>query len=177
MAETNYPLTTDRLQVWLNVRIRRMQKNLAKNKSNNSGNLRQSLGRNYDKGVKERGGFISGIIEADDYWYFVDQGVQGVGGDSDITGRSMPNRNTTSDARYRSKKPPLKAILGWVQTKLPAGGSDLFTALNIREGIYRKGLRATNFASSVLTDKDIKELTQQLAETMAEDIANNITPE
>ena len=65
----------------------------------------------------------------------------------------------------------------WVQTKLPAGGSDLFTALNIREGIYRKGLRATNFASSVLTDKDIKELTQSLAETMAEDIANNIIPE
>jgi len=177
MADNTFPLTTDALQDWLNIKIRKMQKNLDRNKSNNSGQLRQSLGRNYNKGVLDERGMIKGRIEADDYWYFVDQGVQGVGGDSDITGNSMSNRNTTSKAKYKSKKPPLKDILMWVQTKLPAGGSDLFTALNIREGIYRKGLRATNFASSVLTDKDIKELTQQLAETMAEDIANNITPE
>ena len=177
MAETNYPLTTDRLQVWLNVRIRRMQKNLDRNNSNNSGQLRQSLGRNYDKGVKERGGFILGVIDAVDYWREVDEGVRGVGGVSSISGNAMPNQNTTSSMRYKNKMPPLQDLLQWVQTKLPAGGSDLETALNIQQGIFRKGKRATNFASSVLTDKDIKELTQSLAETMAEDIANNITPE
>jgi hypothetical protein len=175
MAQTSFPLTTDALADWLNESIRKMQKNLDSKRVNNSGSLRQSLGRNIGKNVVERGGFIQGKIEALDYWYYVDQGVQGVGGNSDITGNPMSNENTTSDARYRTKKPPLKEILGWVQTKLPARGNDLFTALNIREGIYRKGIKATNFASSVVNEKSIEELTELLAEKLAEDMANNIT--
>ena len=174
MAENKYPLTTDRLQTWLNVRIRRMQRNLAADKSNNSGTLRQSLGKNYDKSIKQRGGFIIGAIQAQDYWYYVDAGVRGVGGKSDITGRAMPNQNNTSEARYKSKKPPLKEILRWVKTKLPAGGNDYFSALNIREGIYRKGIKGNKFASSVLTDKDLKELYESLAEKLAEDVANQM---
>ena len=176
MAENKYPLTTDRLQTWLNVRIRRMQRNLAaaKHGSNNSGALRQSLGKNYDKSIKQRGGFIIGTIQAEDYWYYVDAGVRGVGGESDITDNEMPNQNNTSDASYKSKKPPLKEILRWVQTKLPVKGSDYFSALNIREGIYRKGIKGNKFASSVLTDKDLKELYESLAEKLAEDVANQM---
>ena len=174
MAENKYPLTTDRLQTWLNVRIRRMQRNLAADRSNNSGALRQSLGKNYDKSITQKGGFIIGTIQAEDYWYYVDAGVRGVGGKSDITGRAMPNQNNTSEARYKSKKPPLKEILKWVKTKLPAGGSDYFTALNIREGIYRKGIKGNKFASSVLTDKDLNELYKSLAEKLAEDVANQM---
>ena len=60
MAENKYPLTTDRLQTWLNVRIRRMQRNLAADRSNNSGALRQSLGKNNDKSITQKGGFIIG---------------------------------------------------------------------------------------------------------------------
>lgn len=183
MAENKYPLTTDRLQTWLNVRIRRMQRNLAADKSNNSGALRQSLGKNYDKSIKQRGGFIIGTIQAEDYWYYVDAGVRGVGGKSDITDNEMPNQNNTSEARYKSKKPPLfwnkdkipRGPIGdWVRTKLKAGGNDLFTALNIREGIYRKGIKGNKFASSVLTDKDLKELYESLAEKLAEDVANQM---
>ena len=176
MAENKYPLTTDRLQTWLNVRIRRMQRNLAaaKHGSNNSGALRQSLGKNYDKSITQKGGFIIGRIQAEDYWYYVDAGVRGVGGKSDITDNEMRNQNNTSDASYKSKKPPLKEILRWVQTKLPAGGSDYFTALNIREGIYRKGIKGNKFASSVLTDKDLNELYKSLAEKLAEDVANQM---
>lgn len=186
MAENKYPLTTDRLQTWLNVRIRRMQRNLAaaKHGSNNSGALRQSLGKNYDKSIKQRGGFIIGTIQAEDYWYYVDAGVRGVGGESDITSRAMPNQNNTSDASYKKgRKPPLfwnkdkipRGPIGdWVRTKLKAGGNDLFTALNIREGIYRKGIKGNKFASSVLTKKDLKELYESLAEKLAEDVANQM---
>ena len=174
MAENKYPLTTDRLQTWLNVRIRRMQRNLSADRSNNSGTLRQSLGKNYDKSITQKGGFIIGTIQAEDYWYYVDAGVRGVGGKSDITGKAMPNQNNTSEARYKSKKPPLREILKWVKTKLPAGGSDYFTALNIREGIYRKGIKGNKFASSVLTDKDLNELYKSLAEKLAEDVANQM---
>ena len=166
MAETNYPLTTDRLQVWLNVRIRRMQKNLANNKErtkykniNNSGTLRQSLGRNYNKGVLDERGMIKGRIEAVDYWYYVDQGRK--------PGKYPP---------YTSE---VDGILHWVLTKIPKQPDikDTSLAFLIARKIAKKGTRPTYFATSELTDKDIKELTEQLAETMAEDIANNITPE
>jgi hypothetical protein len=154
-----------------------MQRNLAaaKHGSNNSGALRQSLGKNYDKSITQRGGFIIGTIQAEDYWYYVDAGVRGVGGESDITDNAMPNQNNTSDASYKKgRKPPLREILRWVQTKLPAGGNDFFSALNIREGIYRKGIKGNKFASSVLTDKDLKELYESLAEKLAEDVANQM---
>lgn len=175
MANTSFPLTTDALQDWLNESIRQMQKNLDSKNINNSGALRQSLGRNIGQNVVERGGFIQGKIEALDYWQEVDEGVQGVGGNSSISGRAMPNQNTTSSLKYKTKMPPLDDILFWVKTKLPARGDDLETALNIQQGIFRKGKKATNFASSVLNEKAIEELTDLLAEKLAEDIANNIT--
>ena len=171
---TNFPLTTDALQDWLNDTIQKMQKNMDRKKINNTGALRQSLGQNYGKSVMERGGFIMGKIEALDYWQEVDEGVQGVGGNSSVSGRAMPNQNTTSSLKYSTKMPPLEDILFWVKTKLPARGDDLRTALNIQQGIYRKGKKATNFASSVLTQKNIDELTDLLAEKLAEDIKNDI---
>jgi hypothetical protein len=165
MAQTSFPLTTDALADWLNESIRKMQKNLDTKNINNTGSLRQSLGRNIGKNVVERGGFIQGKIEALDYWQEVDEGVQG----------AMPNQNTTSSLKYKSKMPPLEDILFWVKTKLPARGDDLETALNIQQGIFRKGKKATNFASSVVNEKSIEELTELLAEKLAEDMANNIT--
>lgn len=177
MAENTFPLTTDALQDWLNVSIRKMQKNLDTMKINNTGALRQSLGQNFGHNVTQRAGFILGKIEAVDYWQEVDEGVQGVGGVSSISGNAMPNQNTTSPLKYKTKMPPLQDLLMWVKTKLPARGDDLETALNIQQGIFRKGKRATKFASSVLTEKSVDELTELLAETIAEDIANQITPE
>jgi hypothetical protein len=145
--------------------------------------MQRNLAADKSKSIKQRGGFIIGTIQAEDYWYYVDAGVRGVGGKSDITGKAMPNQNNTSEARYKSKKPPLfwnkdkipRGPIGdWVRTKLKAGGNDLFTALNIREGIYRKGIKGNKFASSVLTDKDLNELYKSLAEKLAEDVANQM---
>jgi hypothetical protein len=152
LAQQNkYPLTTARLQLWINVRIRRMQQKLAQEGSNNSGALRQSLAAN------------------------------GVGGNSDITNNAMPNQNATSPFKYDNKKPPLSwgadgvprgAIGEWVRTKVKAGGNDLFTALNVRESIFRKGTKPTYFASDVLTEQAINELNEEIAETLLQDIAN-----
>ena len=179
MAENDkYPLTTDALQMWINKSIRKMQQNLDSDRSNNSGALRQSLGQNFNDSVDEKGGIITGLIDAKDYWAFVDEGVQGVGGRSDIVPfkkgvpNTMANQNATSQFKYKTKKPPLKEILRWVKTKLPAKGNDLFSALNIREGIFRKGMRATNFASDVLTEQAINELNDEIADTLEQDIAN-----
>ena len=51
MANTSFPLTTDALADWLNESIRKMQKNLDSKNINNTGSLRQSLGRNIGKNV------------------------------------------------------------------------------------------------------------------------------
>ena len=170
--QDKYPLTTNALQMWINKSIRMMQKNLDADRSNNSGTLRQSLGQNFNDAVDEKGGIISGLIIAQDYWAFVDEGVRGVGGNSDITNNAMPNQNATSPFKYDNKKPPLSDILRWVKTKLPAKGSDYFSALNIREGIFRKGTKPTFFASDVLTEQAINELNEEIAETLLQDIAN-----
>ena len=72
--QDKYPLTTNALQMWINKSIRMMQKNLDADRSNNSGTLRQSLGQNFNDSVDEKGGIISGLISAVDYWYYVDEG-------------------------------------------------------------------------------------------------------
>ena len=156
MAENKYPLTTDRLQTWLNVRIRRMQRNLAADRSNNSGALRQSLGKNYDKSITQKGGFIIGTIQAEDYWYYVDQGRK--------PGKFPPYTNER------------EGILHWVLTKIPKQPDikDTSLAFLIARKIAKKGTKGTEFASSVLTDKDLNELYKSLAEKLAEDVANQM---
>ena len=156
------------VQVWMNNTVKRMQSKLAQSGSNNTGGLRQALAGTAK--IEVKGGVLSTQIEGTDYWYMIDQGVRGKGGESDITGNAMPNQNTTSDASYQNKKPPLKDILNWVKTKLPRGGNDLFTALNVREGIYRKGTKGNKFASSVLTDERIKQLKETVIDGLNEDI-------
>lgn len=163
MAENKYPLTTDRLQTWLNVRIRRMQRNLANSKErtkykkiNNSGTLSQSLGKNYDKSITQKGGFIIGTIQAEDYWYYVDKGRE--------PGGFPPYKNDR------------EGILHWVLTKIPKQPDikDTSLAFLIARKIAKKGTKATKFASSVLTKKDLKELYESLAEKLAEDVANQM---
>ena len=163
MAENKYPLTTDTLQAWLNVRIRRMQRNLANSKErtkykkiNNSGTLSQSIGRNYNAGILDERGLIIGRIEAVDYWYYVDQGRK--------PGKFPPYTNDR------------EGILHWVLTKIPKQPDikDTSLAFLIARKIAKKGTKGTKFASSVLTDKDLNELYKSLAENLAEDIANQI---
>ncbi len=155
MAQQNkYPLTTARLQLWINVRIRRMQQKLAQEGSNNSGALRQSLGQNFNDAVDEKGGIISGLISAVDYWYYVDEGRK--------PGKYPPYTNER------------EGILHWVLTKIPKRPdiTDQSLAFLIARKIAKKGTKPTYFASDVLTEQAINELNEEIAETLLQDIAN-----
>lgn len=134
------------VQVWLNNSIKRMQSNLAKANANNSGALRQSLGKNIGKDVVVKGGVLSGAIEAEDYWGAVDEG------------------------RRPGKQPPVKDILRWVQTKLPPTENDLNTAYLIARKIGEKGTKGNNFASDVITPKRTKQLQDSIVKAMNDDI-------
>jgi hypothetical protein len=140
-----------------------MQRNLANSKErtkykkiNNSGTLSQSLGKNYDKSITQKGGFIIGTIQAEDYWYYVDKGRE--------PGGFPPYTNDR------------EGILHWVLTKIPKQPDikDTSLAFLIARKIAKKGTKATKFASSVLTKKDLKELYESLAEKLAEDVANQM---
>jgi len=134
------------VQLWINNSVKKMQSNLAQSKSNNSGTLRQSLGKNYRNAVTVKGGFLNGEITATDYWEFVDQG------------------------RAPGKRPPLNEILKWVKTKLPVGGNDLQTAFLIARKIGKVGTKGNEFATKVLTDKRVKQLEDSIRKSMSEDI-------
>ena len=61
-------------------------------------------------------------------------------------------------------------------TKIPKQPDikDTSLAFLIARKIAKKGTKGTEFASSVLTDKDLKELYEPLAEKLAEDVANQM---
>ena len=152
--QDKYPLTTNALQMWINKSIRMMQKNLDADRSNNIGTLRQSLGQNFNDAVDEKGGIISGLISAVDYWYYVDEGRK--------PGKYPPYTNER------------EGILHWVLTKIPKRPdiTDQSLAFLIARKIAKKGTKPTYFASEVLTEQAIDQLNEEIAETLAQDIAN-----
>ena len=76
-----------------------------------------------------------------------------------------------------------RRIIGTTLTKAESRVNFLLTQM--RERVYyigiliarkiaKKGTKGTKFASSVLTDKDLNELYESLAEKLAEDVANQM---
>lgn len=134
------------MEVWTQNTIKRMQSNLAKDKANNTGTLRQSLSDNLGgANITTKKGALRLGITATDYWQFVDQG------------------------RAPGERPPIREILKWVQTKLPSGGNDLSTAFAIAKSIQKKGTKGNEFATSVITKKRVDQLTKSITEGMRED--------
>jgi hypothetical protein len=64
--------------------------------------------------------------------------------------------------------------LHWVLTKIPKRPdiSDQSLAFLIARKIAKKGTKPTYFASEVLTEQAIDQLNEEIAETLAQDIAN-----
>ena len=167
----------DVMATFLSGSISKMQKNLDDSKSNNSGALRQSIGENLSKGVIVDGESVSMTISLDDYYAFVDEGVQGAGGTSKyVSGKTFTNQNTTSSFKYTNKPPPYVEILKGVKTKTNkiAGFSDGFRALLIQESIFGKGTKPTNFFSDVINEKTLDKFIAQLFEASAESVELNI---
>lgn len=101
-------------------------------------------------------------LKMEDYWEFVDKGVQGVGGvRSD--GGAWINKNTTSPFRYKDKKPPLSALTEWARV-------NQYNPFALRESIFRQGKAATNFFSDIVDEDLIKDLTKKLEKAGAREI-------
>lgn len=101
-------------------------------------------------------------LKMEDYWEFVDKGVQGVGGVTK-SGRRYIKKNNTSPFSFRDKKPPIRELEKWSYNN----GVNPFVVQN---SVFRKGIRATNFYSDVVDNKLVDELVNRLEEVGAREV-------
>lgn len=92
--------------------IEKARSNLNKKGKRAKGTLFDEMSYDIEKtesGVK----FVMNFGQAEDYWIFVDEGVQGAGG---FKG-SGNKRGQGSPFKFTNKQPPLSAILPWIKLK------------------------------------------------------------
>jgi len=142
------------LDQWSNETIKKLKESLAiENSSGTSGKLTQSI-EAYPIQQTENG--ISVTIVAEDYYKYIDQGVQGVGGENKTKGGTFPNVAPNSPFSYKQGfKPSAKHFDLWSRVK----GLNPFA---VRESVFRKGLTPSYFYSKVMTDEWLDELSRRL---------------
>ena len=162
--------------------IEKARANLNKKEKRANGTLFNEMSYDIEKtpnGVKFKMDFGS----ADDYWLFVDQGVEGAGG---FKG-SGKKRGQGSPFRFGRKQPPLSAILPWIKLKNLKGRiqkdwknnkgagrfiSDKSFAFIVARSIKQKGIERTRFITKPFDDM-IDDLKNDLSLAMADE-ANSI---
>ena len=112
--------------------------------------------------------------DADDYWQFVDQGVQGVGG---FKGSGMA-RGRGSEFKFKYANPGgamVNAIQGWIKNKPISIGdmNEIGLAYAIGYSIKRRGLERTMFYTNPVT-KALKTLPDELTEAFRLDFSKLI---
>ena len=162
--------------------IEKARANLNKKEKRANGTLFNEMSYDIEKtpnGVKFKMDFGS----ADDYWLFVDQGVEGAGG---FKG-SGKKRGQGSPFRFGRKQPPLSAILPWIKLKNLRGRiqkdwknnkgagrfiSDKSFAFIVARSIKQKGIERTRFITKPFDDM-IDDLKNDLSLAMVDE-ANSI---
>ena len=155
--------------------IEKARANLNKKGKRAKGTLFDQMSYDIEKtmsGVKFKMDFGS----AEDYWEFVDQGVQGAGGFKG-SGRK---RGQGSPFKFGRKQPPLRAILPWISLKGIKGRDKKgrFITKNslaflIARSIKQRGIERTRFISKPYDDM-IDDLKLELVGALAEDVDNSI---
>lgn len=110
---------------------------------------------------------------AEDYWQFVDEGVQGVGKDK--------RRGRGSRFKFSNKMPPRKAIDRWVVSKpLMAARKDgkfiprKSLVYLIQRSIFQRGLATTKFFSRPFDDA-FKRFEDKIVQALADDLEIELT--
>tara|TARA_R100000655_G_scaffold27296_1_gene55711 strand:+ start:1288 stop:1857 length:570 start_codon:yes stop_codon:yes gene_type:complete len=158
--------------------IEKARANLNKKDKRAKGTLFNEMSYDIEKtptGVK----FVMDFGSAEDYWVFVDQGVQGAGGFKG-SGRK---KGQGSPFKFGRKQPPLRAILPWISIKGIKGRdkkgrfiTKKSLAFLIARSIKQRGIERTRFISKPYDDM-VDDLKKDLTVAMAEDIDNSITIE
>lgn len=149
---------------------KRASENLDKEGSNASASLRQSI---IVLPIQAYGKTYEIALQMNDYWKFVNEGVQG------WQSTKAPN----SPFRYkRGKRPPRAAIEQWITNKgiNPGGrrGERMDPRASLAKAIARKigreGTKPTKFLDKALPEELIKTLTNEVAEAIGRQISISI---
>lgn len=148
------------LDQWNNETIDKLLKSLdEKASSGTTKTLRQSI---VPQEIKRTPDGLSLEIKAEDYYKYIDRGVQGIGGENKSKGGIFQNVAPNSPFRYtKNIKPSVSHFVLWSQIK------DL-NPFAVRESVWRKGIKPNNFYSSVMTDEWIDVLKNRLEKVSAQ---------
>jgi hypothetical protein len=153
----------DVLITWGNEVIGKLKTSLRANiSSGTSLNLEQSM---IIMPIEFKTGKFVLTFKADEYWKYLNKGVQGAGGvkaDNSI----WEQKAAGSPFSFKDKKPPVKRGEGislWAYTK----------GLNewaVAESVFRKGIKATNFWDDVINKQLVSDLVTRLEKAGAREV-------
>jgi len=130
--------------------VKQSRTRLSKSKKNDSKKLYNSL--SYDLNVSKNSFSLSFNME--DYGTFIDKGVKGVGGTKANGERWEQKKVTNNSYKYKTRKPPIKALDKWSVRKgiAPRDKNGKFLSRKsvlfaISNSIFHTGLETTNFFS------------------------------
>lgn len=110
--------------------------------------------------VKFDGNKVTVEIQAEDYWKYVNEGVQGVGGKR-ADGSQWQKKNTTSPFSFKKDKKP--SVKHFVQWSYLAGKSPFA----VRETVFRSGTKGNHFFDEAINDQFEREFADKLTEFMS----------
>lgn len=149
---------TDVLNKWGNIIAAKMRKTLEENTSTfGTKKLEQSV---LFIPVQVEGNIYTLEFQAEDYFKYIDQGVQGAGGKRKTginKGQPFKNKAPQSPFKFTTKPPPVKALRDWAYRT----NNNPFA---IQQVIWKQGIQAKDILEKVLTP--------DLYDEMFEDIGN-----
>jgi len=146
---------------WQNETIELLQASLdSKASSGTSLKLRQSI---QPKELQKTDNGLLMVIEAEDYYKYIDEGVRGVGGEKKGGGIFQQVAPNSPFSYKEGGRPSVKHFEQWAATK----GINPFA---VRESVFRKGITPNHFFSDVMTDEWVNELSVRLEKVGASNI-------
>jgi len=138
---------------WQNETIELLQTSLDNSASTGTSlKLRQSI---QPRQLKQTENGLLMVIEMEDYYKYIDEGVRGVGGEKKGGGIFQQVAPNSPFSYKEGVKPSVKHFEQWARTK----GLNPFA---VRESVFRKGITPNHFFSKVMTDQWIGELSTRL---------------
>lgn len=113
-------------------------------------------------------------FQAEDYWKFINEGVQGAGDNQTIDGRESKsfwtNKAPQSPYSFKDKRPPVnysningQSLAQWAHNK----GINKYA---VQESIFRSGIKPTHFWDDVINQNLVKDLVKRLEKAGAKEV-------
>jgi hypothetical protein len=119
--------------------------------------------------------------DAEDYWEYVDQGVQGATGMPDFMKKAGRPRAKGSPFRFKDKMPPRRAIDRWIVGKPLKAARDekgrfierKSLAFLIQRSVFYRGIKRTMFLSRPF-EQQLNKRTKRILEAFANDMETEL---